>query len=68
MNSDKPEEPCATVNINDFSLPLQVNIDGIALSPDLKYIYFAPLTSCKIYRVKTETILDNIGQVNAPES
>lgn len=32
------------------------NADGIALSQDLQYLYWKPLTSYKLYRIKTEAL------------
>jgi len=37
---------------------LKVNADGIALTPDLAYLYYKPLTDNKLYRVKTELLRD----------
>ncbi|MFC4209795.1 L-dopachrome tautomerase-related protein [Pedobacter lithocola] len=35
---------------------LKVNSDGIALTPDLYYLYYKPLTDDKLYRIKTELL------------
>ncbi len=39
--------------------PFIVHSDGIALSPDRKYLYYKPLTDNKLYRIET-TYLQNI--------
>ncbi|MBC6991174.1 L-dopachrome tautomerase-related protein [Hymenobacter sp. BT491] len=36
--------------------PMQLNADGIALSRDFQYLYYMPLTSHKLYRIKTEAL------------
>ncbi|MGS2737910.1 L-dopachrome tautomerase-related protein [Sinomicrobium sp. M5D2P17] len=38
--------------------PLKVNSDGIALSPDRKWLYFKPLTDAKLYRISTSILRD----------
>jgi len=35
---------------------MQFNADGIALSHDFQYLYWKPLTSYKLYRIKTEAL------------
>ncbi|GGF00306.1 L-dopachrome tautomerase-related protein [Hymenobacter cavernae] len=35
---------------------MQFNADGIALSRDFQYLYWKPLTSYKLYRIKTEAL------------
>ncbi|WP_236025587.1 major royal jelly family protein [Algoriphagus oliviformis] len=37
---------------------LKVNSDGIALSPDRKYLYFKPLTDDRLYRIETGLLRD----------
>jgi len=34
--------------------PVHLQSDGIALTPDRKYLYYKPLTDNKLYRIKTE--------------
>jgi sugar lactone lactonase YvrE len=36
----------------------KANSDGIALSPDDKYLYYKPLTDDKLYRIQTKYLLD----------
>lgn len=36
--------------------PLKVNSDGIALTPDKKWLYFKALTDDNLYRIKTELL------------
>ncbi|TGE21580.1 hypothetical protein E5K00_14970 [Hymenobacter aquaticus] len=56
----------------------RINADGIALSQDLQYLYWKPLTSYKLYRIKTEALrnpaltdaqlaqqIEDLGQVPA---
>ncbi len=38
--------------------PVKINSDGIALSPDRKYVYFKPLTDNRLYRIATEILQD----------
>jgi Gluconolactonase len=37
---------------------LKVNSDGIALTPDNKYVYYKPLTDNRLYRIKTDLLRD----------
>lgn len=37
-------------------LGLTVHADGIALTPDNKYVYYKPLTDNKLYRIKAESL------------
>jgi sugar lactone lactonase YvrE len=37
-------------------VPVKMHSDGIALSPDGKWLYYKPLTDNKLYRVKTEDL------------
>lgn len=37
---------------------LKVNSDGIALTPDLAFLYYKPLTDNKLYRIKTGLLRD----------
>lgn len=36
----------------------KINSDGIALSPDKKYIYYKPLTDNRLYRIETSLLRD----------
>jgi sugar lactone lactonase YvrE len=36
--------------------PVKINADGIALSPDKRWLYFKPLTDRKLYRIKTSVL------------
>lgn len=38
--------------------PAKINSDGIALSPDLNWLYYKPLTDNKLYRVNTAKLRD----------
>lgn len=38
--------------------PVKINADGIALSPDMRWLYFKPLTDRKLYRIKTALLRD----------
>lgn len=44
-------------------LPVRIGSDGIALSPDGEYLYYTPLSSRHLYRVKTAALVDT----NVPE-
>ncbi len=37
---------------------LRMAVDGIAISPDGEYLYYTPLTSRKLYRIKTSALAD----------
>lgn len=38
--------------------PVKIHSDGIALSPDGKYLYYKPLTDIKLYRIETRYFFD----------
>lgn len=38
--------------------PAKINSDGIALSPDMNWLYYKSLTDTKLYRVNTEKLRD----------
>jgi len=38
--------------------PVHLQSDGIALTPDGEWLYYKPLTDNKLYRIKTEYLLD----------
>jgi sugar lactone lactonase YvrE len=38
--------------------PVQMHSDGIALSPDRKWLYYKPLSDDKLYRIETAFLLD----------
>ncbi|RZM24098.1 MAG: hypothetical protein EOO88_23990 [Pedobacter sp.] len=38
--------------------PVKINADGIALSPDMNWLYFKPLTDRKLYRIRTDILRD----------
>jgi sugar lactone lactonase YvrE len=40
------------------TLPVRVHSDGIALSPDFKYVYYAALTGYTLYRIQTRFLSD----------
>lgn len=42
----------------DFGLPLKFNSDGIALTPDGKFLYYKPVTDDKLYRIETKFLRD----------
>ncbi|MDQ7823644.1 MAG: L-dopachrome tautomerase-related protein [Candidatus Eremiobacteraeota bacterium] len=44
------------VEIKNEKGPLKINSDGIALTPDNKYLYFKPLTDNKLYRIETAAL------------
>ena len=48
------------VHINNYTLFTQTNEDPIALSSDLEYVYFTSLSSFRMFRVKTETLLEKM--------
>ena len=55
MNYDGPDSPARNVIINGYEIEnLESANDGIALSPDLKWLYFCPLASYRLYRVPAE--------------
>jgi sugar lactone lactonase YvrE len=45
--------PNGTELVNGDASALKVNSDGIALTPDNKWLYYKPLTDDKLYRVST---------------
>ncbi|TGE27464.1 SMP-30/gluconolactonase/LRE family protein [Hymenobacter metallicola] len=64
--------------INAAGKRARINADGIALSQDLQYLYWKPLTSYKLYRIKTDALrnaalsdaqlaqqIEDLGQVPA---
>ena len=38
--------------------PVKINSDGIALTPDKKYLYYKPLSDNNLYRIKTDLLRD----------
>ncbi len=38
--------------------PVRIHSDGIALSPDGKFLYYKPLTDIKLYRIETKYFFD----------
>ncbi|SDL93437.1 Sugar lactone lactonase YvrE [Catalinimonas alkaloidigena] len=38
--------------------PVQINSDGIALTPDRDWLYYKPLTDDKLYRIRTHLLRD----------
>ncbi|MEH0157818.1 L-dopachrome tautomerase-related protein [Limibacter armeniacum] len=50
------------LTIGDITWMNSVNSDGIALSPDRKYLYYAALSGHTLYRVPTEALLTNTDQ------
>ena len=42
----------------DEGKPFNVGADGIALSPDAKFLYYCPLTSRHLYRVPTDALFE----------
>ena len=45
--------------------PPQFNSDGIALSPDGDYLYWKPITSNTLYRMKTEVLRNPAASASA---
>jgi sugar lactone lactonase YvrE len=45
--------------------PVKIQSDGIALSPDKKWLYYKPLTDDKLYRIRTEHLRNDA--LNAQE-
>ncbi len=39
-------------------MPVKINSDGIALTPDGEWLYYKPLTDDKLYRIRTEYLRD----------
>lgn len=48
------------LQFGENQLPLKVHSDGIALNNDKTYIYYIPLTSHTLYRIKTEILNSNL--------
>lgn len=40
-------------------VPVKINADALALTPDGNWLYYKPLTDDKLYRIKTEYLRDN---------
>jgi sugar lactone lactonase YvrE len=45
--------------LRDPKGPVKFNSDGLALTPDGNTLYYKPLTDNKLYRIKTEFLLDS---------
>eukprot|EP01084_Bolivina_argentea_P043815 80691_1 len=56
MNFDGNNSPARNITINNYTVYTDSAIDGIALSPDLNWLYFCPLSSYRLYRVPTYDI------------
>jgi sugar lactone lactonase YvrE len=57
-------EPNHKLTVDGFELmrngkPFKGNSDGIALSPDRRWLYYKPLSDTKLYRVPTEALRNN---------
>jgi sugar lactone lactonase YvrE len=81
--STKAEDLTLTVEGKEFTIggkPQRVNSDGIALSPDGKYLYYHALTGKTLYRISTQSLNDkkrssrklakaveNLGPTPAPD-
>jgi sugar lactone lactonase YvrE len=42
----------------NYGAPVKINSDGIALTPDGKYIYYKPITDDWLYRIETKYLQD----------
>jgi len=56
-------DPSYTLTIDGHPImkngaPFKANSDGIALTPDARYLYYKPLTDDKLYRIRTEYLRD----------
>jgi len=55
-------DPTLWININDHmvnpNIPMRTGADGIALTADLKTLYFLPLTSHALYSISTDLLAD----------
>lgn len=54
MEVEKDKE--AMIKINDIVYNFSVAIDGIAMSPDFKYVYYCALTGLTLYQVPTSSL------------
>ncbi|XP_067671578.1 major royal jelly protein 1-like [Haliotis asinina] len=50
--------PSSVVHIGNRSYPQTTPIDGIAISPDFRYVYYSPLAGTSLYRIPT-VVLSN---------
>jgi sugar lactone lactonase YvrE len=49
-------------------IPVKVDADGIALSNDRSYLYYTPLTSHTLYRIKTEYLINGTANKEQVEA
>lgn len=47
------------LQFGENKIPLKVHSDGIALNNNREYLYYIPLTSHTLYRIKTEYLINN---------
>jgi len=45
---------------NFMGIPLKIAVDSIALDPENQWLYYGALNSDKLYRIKTEYLLDDL--------
>jgi len=57
-NHHSTEADKISINVENIDLLVSIHSDGIALSPDYKYLYYKALSSRKLYRVKTIVLRD----------
>ncbi|CAL1537003.1 unnamed protein product [Lymnaea stagnalis] len=46
----------SVIHINGKDYTFQVAVDGIAISPDFKYLYFCPLSGYNLYQIPTSAL------------
>ena len=61
------EDEAKEMNVNGVKMNLNINIDGIALSPSSRYdrmVYYTPLSSFNLYSIPTAVLKTGLSNVN----
>jgi len=64
MVYDDSTSVARNVSINGYILYSSTSLDGIALTPDLEYVYYCPLSSYRLYRVPTSILLTHTADTD----
>ncbi|XP_064594802.1 protein yellow-like [Liolophura sinensis] len=59
------ETSAQNITINNITYVINAPIDGIALSPDSKFLYFCPLAAYSLYQVSTAVVRDPLADFGA---
>ncbi|XP_071107773.1 major royal jelly protein 1-like [Haliotis cracherodii] len=56
--------PATIIDFDNTKFMSKTAINGIALSPDSRYLYYCPLASMKLYRVPTSVLAQENGDIS----